>query len=286
MPNASLLIEYSQAAFQPTAVAWKGAQSSSEAKQRFAAASLIESYGWISIGVQVTAFPADLASEVVTPHVEVIAAANELAARESLFQFGVTGQNRRLLKSKEIFPKSFQEIYPREYVEFPEAPNLFSQWCLESLAFAQSDGGFVESLNFALDQEWNLVLERLKHEPFSSEVTTNSEPSLFEGYLRALLHMNRMADLLDVKGTRTASWPARALMRVAVGDIHGWRLSSTRPLFGTRFDAVTEAVEARLRAEAAADAVKLEMNGFVRGVRNLRIRYGEALGYLSMEASR
>jgi hypothetical protein len=99
MSNASLLIEYSHAAFRPAADAWERAQSSSEAKQRYAAASLIESYSWISIGVQVTAFPADLAREVVTPRAEGIAAANELAERESLFQIGVTGQNRRILKS-------------------------------------------------------------------------------------------------------------------------------------------------------------------------------------------
>ena len=285
MPNASLLIEYSHAAFRPAAAAWEKAQSTSEAKQQYAAASLIESYGWISIGVQVTAFPVDLAREVVTPHVEVIAAANDLAARESLFQSGLTGQNRRLLKSKEAFPPSFRDIHPSEFAELPEAPTLFSQWCLESLAFAQSDGGFAETLNFAFDQDWDVALRRLKDEPFSYEVAPDSEPSLFEGYLRALLHMNRIADLMGVEGARTASWPARALMRVAVAEIHGWRLNLTRSLFNTRFDAVTEAVEARLRAEAIADAVELEKDGFIGGVRDLRIRYGEALGYLSRAAS-
>ncbi|HYI97639.1 MAG TPA: hypothetical protein VEX68_29135 [Bryobacteraceae bacterium] len=285
MPNASLLIEYSRVAFRPAVAGWEKAQSSSEAKQRFAAASLIESYGWIIVGVQVTAFPADLARQVMIPHVQSIAAANVLAERESLFQSGLTAQNRVQLRSEETFPPSFAAIYPSEFAEFPEAPSLFSQWCLESLAFAQSDGGFAETLNFALDQEWEVVLGRLRDEPFLLEVATDSERSLFEGYLRALLHMNRMADLMGVDGARTASWPARALMRVSVGDIHGWRLNLTSGLFETRFDSVTEAVEARLRAEATADAVELEKNGFIRGVRELRLRYAEALGYLSIEAS-
>jgi len=212
-------------------------------------------------------------------------AANKLADRQALFQSGVTGQNQRLLASKEMFPSQFRDRYPSKFAEFPEVPILFSLGCSESLAFAQSDGGFAETLNFAIENDWDVVLGRLKDEPFSYEVATNSEPSLFEGYMRALLHMNRVADLMGGEGARTASWPARAVMRVEVGNIHGWRLNFQSNVFGPRFDAVTEAVESRLRAEATADAVELRKGGFVGGVRDLRQRYGEALGYVSITTS-
>ncbi len=271
--------------FRPAVVAWEKAQSGSDTNKRFAAASLVESFGWISIGVQAAAFPADLAREIVTSSLEVLLEANELAEQEALFQSGVTVQNRRLFESKDMFPRPFCDRYSSEFSNLPEAPTLFSLWCSESLAFAQADGGLAETLNFAYDEEWRIALGRLKDEYFSPEIDLTSEPSLFEGYLRSLLHMNRVAQLMGVEGTPTAGWPARAVMRVEVTNIHGWRLNLQSNVFAPRFDAVTEVVESRLRVEAQADGIKLREGGFVDGVRNLRRRYGESLGHLSRTAS-
>lgn len=236
--------------------------------------------------MQSEAFPADLAREVVAKNIEAIRAANDLTEREGLLQSGLTAGNQRLLETKEMFPEPFRKRYANEFSQLQEAATLFSVWCAESQAFAESDGKFVETLNFAYDADWDLAIGRLRDEYFQPAVGIDSDASLFEGYLRSLDHLNRIVDLMTVEGTRPAGWPARATMRVEVANIHSWRLNFQNDRFVTRFDKVTEVVESRLRREALADKVHLQPGGFVDGVGNLVHRHRQSLGYLSMGLGR
>ena len=68
--------------------------------------------------------------------------------------------------------------------------------------------------------------------------------------------------------TRTAGWPARAVMRIAVADIHKWRLNLWGDVSASRFDAVTKVVESRLRTEAGADKIRLPKNGLLMATTN------------------
>ena len=73
---------------------------------------------------------------------------------------------------------------------------------------------------FADPKEWDVASGELRDEPFDPDGKKYAKLSLFEGYLRALQHLDRMADLLDVEGTASEKWPARAIMRIEVGSIH------------------------------------------------------------------
>jgi hypothetical protein len=108
----------------------------------------------------------------------------------------------------------------------------------------------------------------------------------FMGYLRALQHLDRFADLLDVEGVATEKWSARAIMRIEVGSIHRWQLNFQSKIFEFRFNQITETIEERLYREAAADGTDLRRGGFVAGVRDLRLRYLSAFNSILCSGER
>lgn len=275
--------------FCPANEEWKRAQSGKEIDQQFASVAFLEAYGWLRIGVQVGRFPRELANELLTPSVESLQQATEMAGTQSLLESGLIAESVRLLKANDHFPPSFAERFQREFQHLPEAATLFSLWSTEARAFSESMSGtkLVKTLTFANDQNWQIAVTELRNEQFLSDAKEDApDASFFEGYLRALQHLHRIADLLTVEGVETEQWPARAIMRVEVAGIHSWRLSFRAGLFGPRFDTVTDAVAERLSAEAAAEGTILGREDFIEAVAQLKRRYTAVLGYLVRGAER
>ncbi len=275
---------FAESVFQPAVDAWSN-RTESKKNDRFLAATLLEAYGWINLGVRADAFDSGCAHVLVEPHLNPLREANDVAIRESLFNEGMTSENRRAFSSKKIFGAPFSQDYPNEFAELPEASNLFSTWCGEARSYMFSASDFVETLNFARLQDWDVALGLIKDDTFRSEADAHSPPSLTEQYFRSLQHLDRMAELLSVAGTSTSQWPARAVMRIELATIHVWRINFQNNVFRPRFDAVTAAVEQRLRAEAAREGIALTGSGFVRAVGELRTRFNAALKHLEMTAS-
>jgi hypothetical protein len=262
---------------------WKRAQSGKEIDQQFASIAFLEAYGWLRIGVQVGRFQRELANEFITPIVESLQQATEMADKQSLLDSGLIAQSLRLLKAKDHSPPSFSKQFPSEFQHLPEAPTLFSLWSTEAQAFSESLNGtkLAKTLTFANDQNWKIAVTGLRDEPFVSDPKGEGpDASLFEGYFRALQHLHRIADLLTVEGVRTEQWPARAILRVEIARVHAWRLSFRAGAFGPRFDAATDVVAHRLSAEAAAEGTKLPRHDFIEAVAQLKRRYTSVLGYL------
>lgn len=282
MDNGYAAREFVDEVLGPAQVAWENARSGPDIDRQFASLALIEAYGWLRIGVQVGKFPTDLASELLKPRLDALLQANERAEKQSLLEAGATGEIRRLLTSEAYFPPSFAERFPREFQHLPEAATLFSLWSTEARAFAESRSGtkLVKALNFANRQDWETALAELKDERFVPEESKVPDASLFEGYLRSLQHVHRIAEFLTVEGVAAEQWSALAIMRVEVAGIHSWRIQFRIGLSGPRFDELTAVVASRLTRELAADGIEQSPRGFVDGVKELRSRYIAVLGYL------
>jgi hypothetical protein len=270
----------------PAQVAWENARSGPDVDQQFASLALIEAYGWLRIGVQAGGFPRDIASELLKPRLDALLEASVVAEKKSLLEEGRTGEIRRLLTAEAKFPPSFAELFPTEFQHLPEAATVFSLWSTEARAFTESRSGtkLVKTLSFAHIRDWKMALTELKEEPFVSDESTVPDASLFEGYLRLLQHIDRVADLFTVEGIAPEQRPARAIMRIQVAGIHSWRFNFRFGLAGTRFDELTAVVADRLTAEAAAGGIRLSPQGFIDGVRKLGDRYVSVSSYLARQA--
>jgi hypothetical protein len=291
MPRELSVLAFVDSAFRPAERAWLEARdertmfvdpvfrriekrSELASRKKFAALSLIEAYGWVLLGVRADAFPRELGSQLLRDSSNSILEANEFAKKERLGD-EITPENLRLLNSEVSFPPSFRDTHKPEFLNLPEAPTIFSLWAGEFKSFSRSTSAstFVQMTNFANEHEWPLISAQLADDPFDPEGTQYTQTSLFEGYLRVLQHLDRIADLLDVEGTAEQKWPARAIMRMEVGSIHRWQLNFRSNTFEPRFWQVTEIFETRLRQEAAALGTKLEDRLFDTGVRDLVRRY-------------
>lgn len=285
MPSEFSVREFLDLELYPAQKTWEEVRLGPIRARRLPALVLVETFGWIRLGVQSETFPEDLTRDLLDKSWDLIREANEFTEKEKLLAESVIGENRRLIEKKS-FPRPFRGAYKSDFSELPEAPIIFSLWSGEARSFSRFRSGivFVDTLNYANEKEWDEAVARLIDENFDPN-PKDSKVSLFEGYLRALQHLDRIADLLHVEEIAPEKWPALAIMRIEMGSIHGWRLNFQSSVFEPRFRQVTEVVEERLRREAIATGSKPERGGFVEGVRDLTRRYLSAFGPLPASAT-
>src|ERR1700751_2108533 len=120
MPRELSVLAFVDSAFRPAERAWLEARNGQTGHKKFAALSLIETYGWVLLGVRADAFSRDLGSQLLRASSDSILEANEFAEKERLAD-GVTPENRRLIRSGVFFPQSFRDTYKSEFLNLPEA---------------------------------------------------------------------------------------------------------------------------------------------------------------------
>jgi hypothetical protein len=270
----------------PAEAAWLDARLASQEQKRFAALTLAEAYGWMCLGIRAEAFDRETARTLIRPIAESIREATIFSVQMNLLVKTGTAENLRLLESEQYVPAPFRDSYGPQFQELPQVATIFSLWCSEVSSFDRSSSGraLVGILNFARENAWERAFKEMLDEPFDVDLKDGGRISYFEGYLRVLQHFDRIADLFSLEGIPSEQWPARAIMRLEVGSIHQWRFNFQSVVFEKRFNIFTEAIEERLVREALVAGTKIDLGGFVNGVRNLRSRYLAAFNSLAITA--
>ena len=283
MGDDFLVTEFVHSVLDPAVDLWCRTQDGLLREQSFASVALIEAYGWLSLGVQAGNYDRAMSGHEVRSRRKPLQAAIEFAEASNLIDRGVTRQFGQLLGFSDPFPPPFHERFPSEFAELPEASTSVAVWTLEyrNLATSSSAQVFVETLNFAYEQEWREAVDSPMIERFNAEAHSASPPSLFEGYFRCLQHLDRMAELLGTQGVASQKVAARARLRDEAARIHRWRLDFRHALFAPRFRQITEMVAQRLIREAKANIVAFWPRTFTAAVFDLVTRYRVAVGEIT-----
>lgn len=243
-------------------------------------ANFLEAYSWLDLGVRAGIYPVDAAEEVVGRYFWLLPGRDDEIARvwRHLFPAMVTRVDTAL-GTKRLFEGGVP--WPEEIAS--ELGPLFDILCHTAAGFVMNriTSALTHAQVFLSVPEFETTMSTLTNSELVIRAlrdgwVNDRKPRILAGYIQAIQHMDAFASVLQESRRdpviELGHW---ALFRMAIYDIHSWRLNFVNEAIDKRFDEIGQDVERTLIGEAERVGITLPMGGLMAAVEPIKRRWAQ-----------